>query len=391
MSRHRTPVAKVSGRAARRLRGGGPWVYRQDVSSEPEAESGEVVRVTDERGTFIGQAFWATASPIALRMLTRSEEPVDAAFFRRRLEAALARRQRLFPTDDAYRVVHGEADLLPGLFVDRYGDALTIQTISEGMAAREAEVVQALDELLSPRLIALRNDTASRDFEGLPRTSSLAKGEGPAIATFHEGENLFEIDLIADAKTGSFLDQRENHLRATEYARGRGLDCFTYHGGFALALARGCDSVLAVDQADAAVAKAQANVERNGLTNVEVRAQNAFDLLRRLDADGERFDVVVLDPPGLAKRREGIAAAERAYKELNLRALRILQPDGVLITCSCSGKISPEHFGEILQSAIVDSRRSVQILERRGAGRDHPGFAGLAESEYLKCWVLRVL
>lgn len=391
MSRQQRAVAQVGSRAARRLRGGGPWVYRQDVTSEPDAGSGDIVRVTDERGNFIGQAFWATTSPIALRMLSRREEPIDTAFFKRRLQESLARRQRMYPGDDAFRVVHGEADLLPGLFVDRYGDALTVQIISEGMNAREAELVGALDELLAPRLIALRNDTAGRDFEGLPRTSSLAKGSGPAIASFHEGENLFEIDLIADAKTGSFLDQRENHVRATAYARGRGLDCFTYHGGFALALARGCDSVLAVDQSEAATAKAQANVTRNGLKNVEVRAQNAFDLLRELDNSGERFDVVVIDPPGLAKRKEGLKAAERAYKELNLRALKILNPDGVLISCSCSGKLSPEHFGEILQSAIVDSRRSVQILERRGAGRDHAGLAGLPETEYLKCWVLRVL
>ncbi|MFN7135654.1 MAG: class I SAM-dependent rRNA methyltransferase, partial [Myxococcales bacterium] len=308
----------MSPKAARRLRAGYPWIYRQDVMSPPEAPSGAVVRITDASGNFIGLGFWAVHSPLALRLLTRREEKVDASFFRQRLADALERRKRQYPGDDAYRVVHGEADLLPGLFVDRYGSAVTVQVISEGMAAREAELVEALDGLLSPTHIALRNDTAARDFEGLPRTTALAKGASPALATFHEGENVFEIDLLADSKTGSFLDQKENHVRATAYARGRGLDTFGYHGGFALALARGCEHVLSVDQNEAATARAQANVARNGLKNVEVRTANAFDLLRQLEAADERFDVIVVDPPAFAKRKEGLGAAERAYKELNL-------------------------------------------------------------------------
>jgi 23S rRNA (cytosine1962-C5)-methyltransferase len=252
-------------------------------------------------------------------------------------------------------------------------------------------LVGILDELLAPRLIAVRNDTAARDFEVLPRACRLAKGAGRAQVEYREGENSFAIDLMADLKTGGFLDQRENHLRAAEYAKGDGLDCFTYHGGFALALSRGCHSVLAVDQLEEAAARARANVERNRLPNVEVRCANAFDLLRAMDKQSRRFDVVVLDPPAFAKRREGLAAAERAYKELNLRALRLLAREGILITCSCSGKMTPDHFGRMLESAIEDARRPVQILERRAAGRDHPPLFGLPETDYLKCWILRAL
>lgn len=384
-------TAQVTSRGARRLRTGVPWVFRADVAAAPDAAPGSAVRVTDPHGNFVGMALWAVRSPIALRLLSRREEAVDAGFFRARLALALERRRTLFPDADAYRVVHGEADLLPGLFVDRFGDGVTIQAISEGMDAREELILSLVDELLAPRWIAIRNDTAARDFEVLPRASRLAKGVAPATVEYREGENRFAIDLLADLKTGGFLDQRENHLRAAEFARGDGLDCFTYHGGFALALARRCERVLAVDQLEAAAQRVRANAERNGLANVEAVCANAFDVLRQLEKEGRRFAVVVLDPPAFAKRKEGLVAAERAYKDLNLRALRLLAPEGVLITCSCSGKMTPERFGEMLQSAIEDAKRPVQILERRGAGRDHPALAGLPETDYLKCWILRAL
>jgi len=390
-SQRKSPTVRVTGRGARRLRAGIPWVYRADVVGDPNEATGAVVQVADAQGNFIGQAFWAVSSPIALRLLTRGRETVDTDFFRARLKDALQRRWSLFTRADAFRVVHGESDLLPGLFVDKYNDGVTVQIISEGMGAREGEILQLVDELLAPRLMALRNDTAARDFEGLERRSALVKGSAPATVVFREGENAFELDLIEDAKTGGFLDQRENHLRAGEVARGNALDCFTYHGGFALALARRCESVLACDQDEAAAQRARANAERNGLKNLEVRTANAFDLLRQLESEGRRFDIVVLDPPAFAKRREGLGAAERAYKDLNLRGLRLLAKDGILVTCSCSGKMTPERFGEMLQSANEDAKRPVQILERRGAGRDHPVLAGLPETEYLKCWFLRAL
>ncbi|MBI5549752.1 MAG: class I SAM-dependent rRNA methyltransferase [Deltaproteobacteria bacterium] len=385
-------AARVGSAGAKRLRTGVPWVFRADLERAPDAPPGAVVRVVDGRNNFLGQAFWSARSPIALRLLTRREEErVDAGFFFARLSAALERRRLLYPGADAFRVVHGESDLLPGLIVDRFADGVTVQLISEGMDAHESEILEAVEELLAPRLIALRNDTSAREFECLPRASRLAKGGPSAAVEYHEGENLFAIDLMGDLKTGAFLDQRENHLRAAEYARGEGLDCFTYHGGFALALARRCTRVLAVDQLEAAAARVGENARRNGLENVEARCANAFDVLRELEQEGRRFEVVVIDPPAFAKRKEGLAAAERAYKELNLRALRLLAPEGVLITCSCSGKMTPELFGRMLQSAIEDAKRPVVFLERRAAGRDHPALAGLPESDYLKCWVLRAL
>jgi 23S rRNA (cytosine1962-C5)-methyltransferase len=236
-----------------------------------------------------------------------------------------------------------------------------------------------------------RDDASGRDFESLPREVKLLHGQGEARFSYHEGENLFEVDLLGDMKTGAFLDQVDNHVRAGELARGEGLDLFSYHGGFALALSRQCDSVLAVEQDAKAAERIRSNAARNGRTHVTVDNANAFDVLRRFADTGRRFDTVVVDPPGLAKRREGVATALRAYHELNLRALKCLRPEGLLVTCSCSGKVSREAFEEMVLSAAADAKRPVQILERRGAGLDHPVLGGLLESEYLKVFFVRAL
>lgn len=392
---HVLPTVAVNPKAAQRLRRNQNWCYRQDILGSLEtADLGPVVQVVDGQKNPIGQAFYASRSPVALRLLTRrppNEEPVDEAFFRRRLEASLARRASL-QGRDALRLVHGEADLLPGLFVDRYGDALVVQTLSEGMDVREELVVRLLVELTRFERVVLRNDGSGRDFEGLERRKGLVVGkERGSVARYHEGENRFEVDLLEDFKTGSFLDQVSNHLRAGELARGTALDCFTYHGGFALALSRSCSSVLAVDQDEGAVARARRNVEANGRSNVTVEQANAFDLLRRLEAEGQRFDTIVLDPPGFSKRKEGVNAALRAYHELNLRAFRLLSPNGLLVSCSCSGKVTPAAFEETLVAAAKDAKRTVQLLERRGAGIDHPILAALPETEYLKAFFLRAL
>jgi 23S rRNA (cytosine1962-C5)-methyltransferase len=352
-----------------------------------------VVQVQDPQGNPVGQALWASRSPLALRLLTRaspSEERVDDAFFQRRIGAAIARRAPL-QGRDALRLVHGESDLLPGLFVDRYGAGLVLQTLSEGADARKERFARMLVEITQATHIVSRDDASGRDWEGLPREVRMLHGEPPARFTVHEGANRFEVDLLEDMKTGSFLDQVDNHLRAGELGRGEALDCFSYHGGFALALAPHCESVLAVEQDAQAAARARANAAANGRHNVEVQHGNAFDVLHQLDRSGRRFDTVVLDPPGLAKRREGLHTALRAYKEINLRALRCLRPDGLLVTCSCSGKLTREAFEQMVLSAAQDARRSVQILERRGAGVDHPVLGALPESDYLKAWFLRVL
>jgi 23S rRNA (cytosine1962-C5)-methyltransferase len=390
----RQPVATVSSRGAARLRRQNPWCFRTELLEPPQTtEPGAVVRVQDPQGNPVGQAFYAQRSPLALRLLTRrsqQEEPVDEAFFRARLQAAVKRRAGM-GARDGLRLVHGESDLLPGLLVDRYGDGLTVQTLSEGADARKALFSRVLAELTSARVVVCRDDASGRDWEGLSREARVLFGEGSTRCAYHEGDNRFEVDLLEDMKTGGFLDQVDNHLRAGELGRGEALDCFTYHGGFALSLSRACEQVLAVDQDPQAAARAEANARANGRANVVVQQGNAFDVLHDFDRTGRRFDTVVIDPPGLAKRKEGVKTALRAYKELNLRAMRCLRPDGLLVTCSCSGKVDRAAFEEVVLGAAQDAKRSVQILERRGAGLDHPVLASLPETEYLKALFLRVL
>ncbi len=394
MAARALPIARVSLKGAKSLRRGNPWLYRTELLEPPAGDArGTVVSVVDPQGNPIGQAFYAQRSPLALRLLTRrppAEEPVDEAFFRHRLEAALARRAPL-KHRDGLRLVHGEADLLPGLFVDRYGSGLAVQTLTEGMDARKELLARMLVERTGATHVVCRDDASGRDFEGLKREVRLLHGQGEARFTYHEGENRFEVDLLGDMKTGAFLDQVDNHLRAGELARGEALDLFSYHGGFALALGRTCETVLAVELDAKAAERARENAARNGRSHVTVETGNAFDVLRRFAESGRRFDTVVLDPPGLAKRREGLATALRAYHELNLRALKCLKPEGLLVTCSCSGKLSREAFEEMVVSAAEDARRPVQILERRGAGLDHPVLAGLPETEYLKALYVRAL
>ncbi len=390
------PSVWVNAKAAQRLRRLSPWVYRQDITKPPEgAGPGEIVDVRDVQGNPVGQAFWSTRSPLALRLLTRkpsNEERVDDAFFKARLASAVARRKVLGPRD-GLRLVHGESDLIPGLLVDRYGDGLTLQTISEGADVRKERFAKMLAELTAARIVVCRDDASGRDFEGLPREVRVLHGEKDASArcAYHEGPNRFEVDLLGDMKTGAFLDQVDNHLRAGELGRGEALDCFSYHGGFALALSARCDSVLAVEQDPKAAARAKHNAEANGRSNVTVQEGNAFDVLHGFDRSGRRFDTIVIDPPGLAKRKEGVSAALRAYKELNLRAMRCLRPDGLLVTCSCSGKVDRQQFEQMVLSAAADAKRGVQILERRGAGLDHPVLGTMPESEYLKALFVRVL
>jgi len=386
------PTVRVSAEGARSLRHLRPWLWRKEVLDPPDAPGGAVVAVVDPRGQPAGQALWAARSPLALRLLTRrppTEETVDAGWFLGRLQASIARRAAF--GREALRLVHAEGDGLPGLFVDRYRDRLVIQTLSEGMDARKEELARQLRGLTGASQVVCRDDGSGRDFEQLPREARVLLGPALAEVEWREGENGFHTDLLRDMKTGAFLDQAENHLRAGELGRGRALDAFAYHGGFALALAGRCDSVLALEQDPAAARRLAENARRNGRGNVEAREANAFDVLHQLDRDGERFDTVVLDPPGLAKRKEGPRTAMRAYRELNVRALRLLRPGGLLVTCSCSGKVKPADFEEMLLGAADDVRRPVQILERRGPAADHPALGGLPETEYLKAFFLRPL
>jgi 23S rRNA (cytosine1962-C5)-methyltransferase len=391
----------VNPRGRARIVSGHPWIYRQDVLSGPEADARTggpaLVAVLDERRRPLAHATWAAQSPVALRILQRQSEkkplPELMALVAERFENALAWRQRLALDRDALRVLHGEADGLPGLFVDRYADAAVMQTTSVAMDAARPALAEFLRKRLGVRIVVTRDDGSARDFEGLPRVREIAAGGGATEVVYRLGENRLQADLLTDSKTGGFLDQADNHAVVAALAPpgARCLDAFTYHGGFALALARRQGAVLATDEDAQAVARAKANAARNHLSNLEVRQANAFELLRTLEADKQHFDIVVLDPPALAKRQAGDHAALRAYQEMILRGLRLTKPGGLAVPCSCSGRVSRALFDELVSAAAAQSGRSLQILERRGAGRDHPELAGVPETGHLKCWILRVL
>jgi 23S rRNA (cytosine1962-C5)-methyltransferase len=376
-------------RGALRLRGGHPWVFRSDVRDEGGAGPGEIVRVQDERGAFLGCAFHSS-SELCLRLLDRRMIEDEQSFFFERLQASIARRAPLLASRDAARLVHGESDGLPGLLVDRFGDGLVVQTLCQAMDQREAMLVDLLVDLCDPRVVAVRDDGSTRDHEGLARRKALVRGEDSRV-TYHEGRLAYAIDLLEDQKTGAYLDQADNHVHAGTLARGCALDLFTYHGGFGLQLALGAERVTCVDIGESAAARAAGNATANGLANVEVHCANAFDFLRALEGERARFDTIVIDPPAFAKRKSALEGARRGYKDLNLRALRLLAPGGTLITCSCSGKMTRELFEELLVDAARDVGRRMVVAERRGAGPDHPVLLGVPETEYLKCFVLRAV
>jgi len=388
-----TVVVRPHGLA--RLQAGHLWVYRSDMEAHPALAGGAAVRVVDERGWFVGKAFFGRESQIALRLLTREDEAIDAAFLERRIRAAIALREAVRPDPErkrAARLVHGEADLLPGLIVDRYADCLSIQTLTEATEARKELIVSILEKLLSPRGIAERNDVRSREHEGLEQKTGVLRGALAGPVDYFEGEVKLSADLLAGQKTGAFLDQAENHVEAGRYAFGRALDAFCYAGGFALQLARSAQSVRAVDQSERALAEGKAAAERNGLAGkLEWVCSNAFDFLRDEADAGARYDTIVLDPPGFAKSRGALEPALRGYKEINLRAFQMLNAGGVLVTASCSFHVDDALFERTVLAAAADAKRSVQVIERRGAGRDHPTLLGVPETRYLKCLILRVL
>jgi 23S rRNA (cytosine1962-C5)-methyltransferase len=397
----------VNARGAGRVRGGHPWVFRQDVVRGPAKDARDggpaLVEVKDPRGKALGVATWAAEAKIALRVLAlgeraAAETPDLLTLVGARLDAAIARRSAMGLARDALRVAHAESDGLPGLVVDRYGDAAVIQTTSVAMDARRADLAALVRDKRDARIVVARDDGSARDFEGLARFSGILAGQGETRVEYHLGPNRLEADLLTDSKTGGFLDQADNHAAVAALApeNARALDAFTYHGGFALALARRGGPVLATDEDQTAVARATENARRNGLANLEVRRANAFDLLRDLEGRGEAFDVVVLDPPALAKRGGGavaaaLAAADRAYKELILRGARLTRPGGLLVACSCSGRVTRAHWDDLVAEGLADAGRSAQVLARNGAGADHPELVGVPETSHLKTWILRVL
>lgn len=385
-----TRTVTVSTRGEQRLRSGHPWIYRSDVKSA-DAAGGDRVLVQGARsGRPLGSAFYSAQSQIALRMLTRGEVPADDALIARRIQDALAFRRSLAIDASAYRLVHGEADLLPSIVVDRYGDYLVIQTLSQGADRVQPLVVSTLEELLRPKGILARNDPRTRLLEGLTQSVDVVSGDVPDAIAVTENGIQYDVDLRKGQKTGLFLDQRENRGAAREYAHGRLLDCFTYNGGFALTLAGKCTETIAIDVSEDAITRVRQNAARNGLS-VDARVGNVFDELRGLERLGERFDTIVLDPPAFAKNKASIANARAGYKEINLRALKLLIRGGVLVTCSCSYNINEAMFAEIVYEAAVDAMADVVVVEKRMQGRDHPVLLGVPETYYLKCFVLRKL
>src|SRR5712691_3217592 len=383
------PTVVISARGAERIAAGHPWIYRADVA-DVRAEGGEIVLVRDPRGRSLGHAMYSSASQIALRMLAYGEKPADAALIRRRIESAIAFRESHAIDATAYRLIHGEADLLPSLIVDRYGDYLVVQTLSQGTDRLLPAIVGALSEVLHPRGILARNDPRTRILEGLEQRVEVLAGDVPETVSVTEGGIEYDVDVRKGQKTGLFLDQRENRAAAAGYARGRLLDCFSYHGGFALALGRRCDETIAIDVSEDAIARLRANAARNGVA-VDARVGNVFDELRGLERLRERFDTIVLDPPAFAKSKAAVAKATAGYKEINLRALKLLNPGGTLVTCSCSYNIGEAAFAEIVYEAAVDARTQVTVVEKRMQGRDHPVLLGVPETYYLKCFILRRL
>jgi 23S rRNA (cytosine1962-C5)-methyltransferase len=383
------PSVTISARGEQRLRSGHPWIYRADVA-DVCAEPGDRVMVRSPRGQPLGRALFSDRSQIVLRMLAYGEAAADDAVVRGRIEAAIAFRGALKIDATAYRLIHGEADLLPSLIVDRYGDYLVVQALSQGMDRLLPVVVSALEERLHPRGILARNDPRARLLEGLERRIDVLAGAIPEAVAVTEGGVEYAADLRHGQKTGLFLDQRENRAAAALYACGRLLDCFSYHGGFALRLAPSCQETIAIDVSEDAIARVRANAARNGLS-VDTRVGNVFDELRGLERLRERFDTIVLDPPAFAKNKASVPRALAGYKEINLRALKLLGPGGILVTCSCSHHLTEAALLETVAAAALDSGRTLRVLERRTQAPDHPILLTVPETHYLKCLILEVL
>lgn len=388
------PTVVISSRGEDRLRTGHPWIYKADVA-DVRANGGDAVVVRGPRGRVVGWAMYSDRSQIALRMLRHGPAVHDAGaapdvenLIRARIASAIAFRESLSIDASACRLVHGEADLLPSLIVDRYGDYLVVQTLSQGMDRLTPAIVSMLTDLLHPKGILARNDPRARVLEGLEQRVDLLAGDVPETVAVTELGITYDVDLRKGQKTGLFLDQRENREAAARYARGRLLDCFCYNGGFALVLGRRCDETIAFDASEDAVARVKANAARNGVA-LDARVGNVFDELRGLERLGERFDTIVLDPPAFAKNKAAVTNARAGYKEINLRALRLLRPGGTLVTCSCSYHVNEAMFAEIIYEAAVDARVDVTVVEKRMQGRDHPVLLGVPETYYLKCFILR--
>jgi 23S rRNA (cytosine1962-C5)-methyltransferase len=382
---------KVNQKAANRLASGHPWIFASDVLDRGSAEPGEAVHVYDNRKRPLGTAHYSSESQITLRFLSRELIEPDKDFFSARIARAADLRKRVVADSTACRLVHGEGDLLPGLIVDVYADCVVVQTLTQSMDRAKGWIVNALLDQLSPRTIIERNDVAVRSRESLPLTKGVLHGGNPGPVAISMNGMHWRADLLGGQKTGVYLDQRENYVAAARHGRGQALDCFTSTGGFALHLARTCTSVEGVDSSEAALKTARANQQANGIGNVTFKEADVFELLTTYAAARKQFDTIVLDPPAFTKSRAAIAGAMRGYKEINQRALRLLGPGGVLVTCSCSHHFSEAMLLETVAQAALDTGRTLRVLERRTQAQDHPILLTVPETLYLKCLMLEVI
>ncbi len=386
-----SPLVKVSRRGASRLKDGHVWVYRSDLVSADGVAPGSLVTIADERGKPLGTALYSSSSQIAVRMISPGAVADLPKLLRERLDQAIQYREKVVRDTDAYRLVFSEGDFLPGLIVDRYNDLLSLQILTQAMDAEpvRATVLSELTDQLKPTAIAERVDARVRDLEQLPaRTSSLLQGEKSSTVFTMNGVK-FHYDALEGQKTGAFLDQRENYAAAAQYATGEALDVFCYQGGFALHLAPKCSQVTGVDSSRPALETADQNATLNA-RNIEWIEANAFDLLRDYADSGRHYNTIVLDPPAFAKSKKNLETALRGYKELNLRALKMLKPGGLLVTCSCSYHVSAPEFLNIVAAAARDAHRDVRVLESRTQAKDHPILPSVPETAYLKCLIMFV-
>jgi 23S rRNA (cytosine1962-C5)-methyltransferase len=385
------PVVRISRRGTKRLQDGHVWVYRSDIVSADGVAPGIAAGVTDERGKFLGTALYSSASQIAIRMISTHAVDDLGRMLRERIQGALAYRERVVRDTDAYRVIFSEADFLPGLIVDRYNDLLSVQALTQAMDAEEVRsvIVSELSDRLKPAAIAERVDPRIRELEQLEaRPSGLIHGEKSSTVFTMNGVR-FHYEALLGQKTGAFLDQRENYAAAARYAHGDALDVFCYQGGFALHLAPSCSKVTGVDSSRPALEVAERNAALNS-REIEWLEANAFDLLRDYTDAGRRYDTIVLDPPAFAKSKSNLETALRGYKELNLRALKMLRPGGILISCCCSYHVSPAQYLDVVRVSAQDVHRNLRIVENRGQAKDHPILLNVPETEYLKCVIAYV-
>jgi 23S rRNA (cytosine1962-C5)-methyltransferase len=385
------PSVRIARRAAIRIHSGHPWVFVSDVLDTGSAAPGDVVRVLDPVNKTLGMAHYSSTSQISLRLLSRRAEQIDLAFLTQRIEAALAFRNRIVQNSEAYRLIHAEGDLLPGLIVDRYANWLVVQFLDQGMDRMADQVVAALNAVISPEGIVARNDVPSRAKENLPQESKVLVGDLPPRLEFSMNNLRWQADLMSGQKTGVFLDQRENYLAAARYAHGRALDCFGGTGGFALHLAQACDSVDVIDSSAASLQTAKENASLNGIENLRFHNANALDYLAGLVSARRKFETIIVDPPAFTKTRSAKEGALRGYKDINLRALRLLDAGGILVSCSCSHHVSEADLLEVIAEAALDTNKQLRVLERRTQSQDHPILLTVPETLYLKCLIFQVL